>query len=200
MWVVKLGGSLAADPMLRDWLDMLADSGRGRVIVVPGGGPFADRVREAQHHWEFDDRAAHRMAILAMEQYAVMLAALCPALTPAATQDGLFAALKKAGVGVWLPAAMLHEEPAIAQDWSVTSDSLAAWLASRLNAQYLALVKSCELPPDGTASEELVRLGVVDAAFPRFVRQGCFRAYTLSRSEPARLRRMLVEGDCVGPR
>jgi len=195
MWIVKLGGSLAADPMLRDWLDMLADSGRGRVVVVPGGGPFADRVREAQHHWEFDDRAAHRMAILAMEQYGLMLGALCPALTPAATQDALYAVLKSAGVAVWLPGAMLHEDLGIAEDWSVTSDSLAAWLATHLNAQYLALVKSCELPPEGTASEELARLGIVDAAFPGFAHQGCFRAFTLSKSAPERLRRMLVEGD-----
>ena len=194
MWIVKLGGSLAADPLLKDWLEMLADCGRGRVIVVPGGGPFTDRVREAQVHWGFDDWAAHRMAILAMEQYGMMLAALCPALAPAASQDTLYAVLKRAGVAVWLPYAMLSADAGIEEDWSVTSDSLAAWLAQRINAQYLVLVKSCELPLGETGTEELAQLGIVDAAFPQFVRRGCFAAFLLNKAEPHRLRRMLIEG------
>jgi aspartokinase-like uncharacterized kinase len=193
MWIVKLGGSLAADPLLRDWLDMLADCGRGRVVIVPGGGPFADRVREAQQHWDFDDGAAHRMAILAMEQYGHMLVGLCPALTPATGTEQLFAVLKGAGVAVWLPSAMLGAGDAVPQDWSVSSDSLAAWLAQQLSAQALVLVKSCSVPADGASSEELARLGVVDTAFPEFVRRGCFASFVLERTQPDRLRQMLLE-------
>jgi 5-(aminomethyl)-3-furanmethanol phosphate kinase len=193
MWIVKLGGSLAADPLLRDWLDMLSDCGRGRVVIVPGGGPFADRVREAQQHWDFDDGAAHRMAILAMDQYGQMLVALCPALTPAASPDQLFAVLKEAGVAVWLPSAMLGAGDAVPQDWSVTSDSLAAWLAQQISAQALVLVKSCAVPADGASSEELADLGVVDPSFPEFARRGCFANFILNRTQPARLRQMLLE-------
>jgi 5-(aminomethyl)-3-furanmethanol phosphate kinase len=192
MWIVKLGGSLAADPLLKDWLEMLADCGRGRVIIVPGGGPFADRVREAQDYWGFDDGPAHHMATLAMEQYGLMLVALCPALVPAATRDALYAVLKRSGVAVWRPYPMLTEAGGIAENWSVSSDSLAAWLAQYLNAQYLVLVKSCELPPGQTRSEELAQLGIVDPAFPEFVRRGCFVAHVLNKAEPDRLRRMLV--------
>ena len=42
--VVKLGGSHAFATHLRAWLDALAQAG-GNVVVVPGGGPFADAVR-----------------------------------------------------------------------------------------------------------------------------------------------------------
>jgi aspartokinase-like uncharacterized kinase len=192
MWIVKLGGSLAADPLLVDWLNMLADCGRGRLVVVPGGGPFAERVREAQQHWDFDDAAAHRMAILAMEQYAHMLAALCPALTPAATRHRIFAVLKGAGVAVWLPSGMLGAAgDAVPQDWTVTSDSLAAWLAQQLSAQALVLVKSCGVPAGG--ADDLARLGVVDSAFPEFVRRGCFASFVLDRTQPEQLGRMLNE-------
>ncbi|MFA7096705.1 MAG: aspartate kinase, partial [Gammaproteobacteria bacterium] len=41
MWIVKLGGSLAQNPALKDWLEVLARDGAGRVVVVPGGGPSA---------------------------------------------------------------------------------------------------------------------------------------------------------------
>lgn len=197
MWIVKLGGSLAADPRLGDWLAMLADCGRGRVVVVPGGGPFAQQVRQAQAHWRFGDGAAHRMAILAMEQYGLMLADLQPGLVAGSSQEALYAALRGGNVGLWLPSAMLADTPEISAEvsvsWDVTSDSLAAWLARRLNAPYLVLVKSCALPQGEVAAEELAQLGIVDSAFPEFVRRGCFAPFVLHKDEPQRLRRMLTE-------
>ena len=72
--IVKLGGSLARTPHCAAWLDTLAAWG-GPLILVPGGGPFADCVRVAQAAIGFDDAAAHRMALLAMEQFAIVLAA-----------------------------------------------------------------------------------------------------------------------------
>ena len=78
MWVVKLGGSLQSFPGLRDWVRLIAEQGGGRVVLVPGGGQFADAVRAAQRTAGFDDRTAHGMALFAMEQYGLMLAALAP--------------------------------------------------------------------------------------------------------------------------
>jgi len=45
--VVKLGGSFAYSDYLQDWIEALAACA-GRVVVVPGGGPFDDAVRLAQ--------------------------------------------------------------------------------------------------------------------------------------------------------
>ena len=76
MWVVKLGGSLARSEALRGWLAVLARAGRGRAVVVPGGGRYADAVRAEQQRWGFDDSTAHSMALLAMDQYGHQLAAI----------------------------------------------------------------------------------------------------------------------------
>ena len=73
--VLKLGGSYAFSPHLKDWLDAIAACA-GCAVVVPGGGPFADAVRMAQPRMGFDDRAAHEMAVLAMDQYGCALAHL----------------------------------------------------------------------------------------------------------------------------
>ncbi|MCG8046554.1 MAG: hypothetical protein N0C89_17320 [Candidatus Thiodiazotropha endolucinida] len=74
MWVVKLGGSLFNSADLRDWLAVLAKA--GSLVIVPGGGPFADQVRLAQRLWQIDDSSAHLMALLAMEQFGRMLCGL----------------------------------------------------------------------------------------------------------------------------
>jgi 5-(aminomethyl)-3-furanmethanol phosphate kinase len=192
MWVVKLGGSLAFDPALKDWLRVLAETGRGRVVVVPGGGPFADTVREEQNRLGFDDATAHRMALHAMAQYGLMLAALAPGLTPAASADALRDVLRDGGVPVWLPVAMTIDNPEIRESWDITSDSLAAWLARRLDAENLVLVKSCAVPDEGATPMELARQGIVDAAFAEFMRGAGFPVLALHKDQHAALHSMLA--------
>ena len=80
MWVVKIGGSLSHDPALREWLTRLWEVGGGRVVIVPGGGDFADAVRQYQQEWHFDDLAAHNMCLLAMAQYAILMQGVVPEL------------------------------------------------------------------------------------------------------------------------
>src|SRR6476646_6107739 len=91
--VVKLGGSQARSSHLASWLDVLSRCG-GRAVIVAGGGPFADAVRTTQPAMGFDDRAAHHMALLAMEQYAVALASLQPRFTLAASVAAIRHALR----------------------------------------------------------------------------------------------------------
>src|SRR5882757_2855389 len=79
MIVLKLGGSLASSGGLTACLAALGTL-RGEIVVVPGGGFFADAVRAAQPRFGFSDRAAHHMAILAMEQYALLLVDRLPRL------------------------------------------------------------------------------------------------------------------------
>ena len=56
-------------------LAALATAGQARrLLVVPGGGPFADSVRAVDRQHRLSDDAAHWMAILAMDQYAHLIA------------------------------------------------------------------------------------------------------------------------------
>jgi aspartokinase-like uncharacterized kinase len=183
IWVVKLGGSLAAGSLLAEWLDVLA-AGGGRVVVVPGGGPFADAVREAQQRWNFDDVAAHRMALLAMEQYGLMLAGLRPGLHPADSNARILKLLDDGVTPVWMPSGMVLGHTNIPESWDVTSDSLAAWLAGELAADCLVLVKSVAVE-EGRKVDDLAHLGIVDPALPEFLARsrsecrcidaGCYR-------------------------
>jgi 5-(aminomethyl)-3-furanmethanol phosphate kinase len=192
MWVVKLGGSLAFDPALKVWLRVLTEIGGGRVVIVPGGGPFADTVREEQNRLGFDDATAHRMALHAMTQYGLMLAALAPGLTTAASEDVMHDVLRDGGVPVWLPVAMTIDNPDIPESWDITSDSLAAWLARRLDADILLLVKCCAVPDSSATPFDLQRRGIVDAAFPEFMRGARFPVLALHKDQHTAFQAMLA--------
>lgn len=197
MWVVKLGGSLArishppptadtarrldalatngggkcglaSNPVLKDWLEVLVRHGGGRVVIVPGGGPFADAVRAVHRHWNLPEPVAHRMALLAMEQYGLMLAGMQPGLCTVRTADEVADILAQRAVAVWLPWHMVAgpEGQDIEESWDATSDSLAVWLAGRLKARHLVLVKSLEPFPEPVAVAELACAGIVDPLFP----------------------------------
>lgn len=154
--VVKLGGSLAAGTLLERWLDAIV-AASGRVVVVPGGGPFADAVRALQPRLGFDDATAHALALLAMGQYGLVLAARAPALLPAESPDDIGRALAAGRVSVWLPPRTLGTAEGVPESWDVTSDSLALWLATRLGAPAVLLVKSASEGGD-----------LLDRAFARF--------------------------------
>lgn len=168
MWVVKLGGSLLGAPELSLWLDMLARHGEGRVIIVPGGGVFADAVREAQARSGIDDAVAHRLALLAMDQYGWLMTGLCPQLVAAASELEIAERGWQHRAVVWLPSHMVLADERIPASWSVTSDSLAIWLAGKIGAERLVLVKSVECGRGATTAERLSGEGVVDASFPEF--------------------------------
>lgn len=196
MWVCKLGGSLARDPALPDWLELLCTLGRGRVVVVPGGGAFADQVRQAQAHWQFDDLAAHNMAVLAMAQTALMLRALAPALQPAARDADIRRALCQGRTALWMPMELLREQPDELTSWEVTSDSLALWLARRLNAERLVVVKSCEVDP-AASPRALSAAGVLDARFASLAQEAGCDIRVLPRHRSDELRRLLTGEDCA---
>jgi len=160
MIVVKLGGSLLGSKELALWLAAIAQSSDGRIVIVPGGGVFADAVRQAQQIAGFDDAAAHQLAVLAMDQYARVLVALNPALVAASTELEIAERSWQHRAIVWLPSVMVLADENIARNWEVTSDSLAAWLAKRIKARHLVLVKATE---DGRLQQ-----GLLDAAFADF--------------------------------
>ena len=191
--IVKLGGSLAYDDSLISSVRVLGAHGAGRAVVVPGGGPFADEVRAAQARWRFSDAIAHRMALVAMDQYGMMLSGLESSFVACKTSIEIDAALVAMRVPVWLPSQMLQDAPDIHESWEVTSDSLAAWLAKHLDARALILVKSCALGADRGDMEGLAARGIVDPAFRDAVRDTPLRVIALEKTESRRLSELLNE-------
>lgn len=158
--VVKVGGALldrpdAADGVVRA---LVSAAARGaRILVVPGGGPFADTVRAVDARVRIEPAVAHWMAVLAMEQYALLLASRARGCRLVRNAEESAAALAAFQLPVLAPYRWLRESDPLPHSWDVTSDSVAAWLAGELGADRLILVK----PVAGA------RASLVDAWFER---------------------------------
>ena len=145
MWIVKIGGSLLGSPELSRWLEVLVKFSKGHVIIVPGGGLFADAVRAAQNLTNASDGIAHQLALLAMDQFGLLLAGMNDGLVTASSELEIAERGWQHRAMVWLPSQMILADQSIPQNWQVTSDSLSAWLANKLGAEQLILVKSKSL-------------------------------------------------------
>lgn len=198
MWVIKLGGSLTSSPRLTRWLQVLTRHGGGRAVLVPGGGPFADTVRQTQREWHFPDGTAHNMALLAMNQYALMLSGIEPALVTADSDTTVRNALAAGKVPVWLPVPMALQDGHIEASWRVTSDSLALWLARRLNAERLVLIKSVLPAPGKSTIDDLIQEAIVDRAFGDFAQQTDCEIRLLGPEDHALLTQALRTGSRTG--
>ncbi|RWN31556.1 (5-formylfuran-3-yl)methyl phosphate synthase [Mesorhizobium sp.] len=169
--IVKLGGSTARTAEMENWIAALAGS-KLPIVIVPGGGQFADQVRESQIYMDFSDTAAHAMAILAMEQFGQVILDRHERLVPARSLDEMVRALDEGKVPVWLPSSLALPAPDIPASWDMTSDSLAAWLAGKLGAKALLLIKQTGAFFGSDTIDNLTARGIVDAGLAAMLPNG----------------------------
>jgi aspartokinase-like uncharacterized kinase len=157
--VVKVGGSLLHDhDALSRTLCALESIAPARaLVIVPGGGPFADAVRAVDQRHTLSSDDAHWMAILGMEQFAIVLASRIRNAELVHGSDDIARAQTRGRIPVLAPYRWLRESDPLPHSWDVTSDSIAAWIASEIGAPQLILIK-----PDAHDA-----LAVVDRYFDR---------------------------------
>jgi aspartokinase-like uncharacterized kinase len=140
-------------------------------VIVPGGGPFADAVRDTQRTLHYSDQLAHGLAIQAMGLYGRLLLGLEPRLTGHESVESLRIAQADPSARVWLPA---PDEPCLATleaSWNITSDSLSAQLALTLGIPRLLLVKAIEMPRGAIKHfSDLEREGLIDPCLHQICR------------------------------
>ena len=141
--IIKIGGGLlaSAGDLDRVIAAIAALARVCRVLVVPGGGPFADAVRDVDRRLHVSDEAAHWMAVLAMDQYAHVIASRVEAGVVVFTLAETIVAGDNGRLPVLAPFRWLHDDDPLPQAWDVTSDSIAAWIAGASGAREIVLVK-----------------------------------------------------------
>ena len=200
--VVKVGGGVG--DALESVCAALGELGAHHpLVVVPGGAGFADAVRDADRRFELSAEASHRMAILAMEQFGWLLSEQIPGAERCAD-------LARIGSGrttELLPAALPLD--ALPASWQVTSDSIAAWVATRVGATRLVLVKGVDglyeqWPAEGEPIAHLsaaelaaLRTGGVDSYLPVALEGARFETWVIAAE---RVVELIERGTTFGTR
>jgi aspartokinase-like uncharacterized kinase len=187
--VLKIGGSLAETGRLGAVLATVVRS-RRRIVIVPGGGAYADAVRAAQAKEGYSDAEAHRRAILAMHRMARDMADMQPRFSAVATLENVRGCWRRGAIPVWLPLRLAERDTSLPQDWSVTSDGLAARLSERLGGLPVALLKPCRVRRSATA-HTLAAAGIVDPTFAAIVRRSGLDWRILGPREERELRGLI---------
>lgn len=182
--VWKLGGSLLDLPDLARRIQRLHDEQFPAlpVVIIPGGGLFADGVRKMDQVHQLDPLDSHHLALDAMRLTASLVGGLlklpvtCDAQVQQATIEDWKNSDSDPRLHVWDVIDYWNTKQSgieqicgeIPSDWRLTSDSIAAALAATWGAQKLVLVKSMDMPAD-TTWEALAHAGAVDEVFPTVV-------------------------------
>ena len=169
--VVKVGGSLLEWEGLPAALaGHLGGLGTARPLLVAGGGSAADFVRRLDSRHGFGENRAHGLALRALDLSAHALAETAPGLVVAEGPRGLGVVWLAGKIPVLAPRRFLDEfdrasTGPLPERWEVTSDSIAARLATLLGAGELHLLKSRGL--DGLVTVRgAADAGLVDPYFP----------------------------------
>ncbi|MFZ0215333.1 MAG: hypothetical protein WAM30_05255 [Candidatus Dormiibacterota bacterium] len=137
--VVKVGGGLlraeGLEGLRRGCAEAVAMAECRPVLIVPGGGPFADAVRAVDALVGLADGVAHALALRAMDQLGVLLAQFLPDAEPLA---GLIA---PRALALLQASAAFAGRPEVPESWAVTSDSLAVLAAAAIEAEEVVLLK-----------------------------------------------------------
>ncbi|MCC2102418.1 MAG: hypothetical protein KDJ20_00560 [Hyphomicrobiales bacterium] len=196
--IARIGDGLAGTPHLKVWLDALA-AWPGALVVAPSGGPFGAAARGAAQAMELNAVVAQRIALMAMDQYAVALAAVRPSPVVAESESELRAAIEARRIVIWAPARMVSAATDIPATPEISSDSIAAWLAGRLGATHLLLIEDSD-PPTPVSTAWLARRAMVDARFPDFAALARCPIWIAGPGACLHAERMLAEGKQPGAR
>jgi hypothetical protein len=182
--IVKVGGSLYNQ--IPDLIPVIKASKRP-LLLIPGGGPFADLVRRVQ----VDIETAHWMAVSAMEQFGLFIASF-----GISTTDAIITPLTTT---VFLPYRNLRLTDPLPHTWDVTSDTIAAWVAHALHLDLLLLKSVDGIFINGIFQVQVkkpVKTDVIDPFFIPFVVQNSVRATIINGTQPERVEKYL-KGDLV---
>ena len=207
--IVKVGGSLASYPeKLRILCTKLTElSQTHKLVIIPGGGEFADVVRKLDKRFSLSPLASHRMAILGMDQYGLLLSDLLQGSRTANKLERLQETLDLGKLPVFLPSTLLFAEDPLENSWNVTSDSIAVYVAAQLHASRALLVTDVDgvytCDPRNSSEAKLIRdLSVrdllrmnkrtsVDKILPKLLLQSRIECFVVNGLYPERVEAIL---------
>jgi len=188
--VVKLGGSLY--PQVADLVPVLSQSHRP-LLIVPGGGRFADEIRALS----LPDDDAHWRAIRMMDRFGNYISTFGLPTTDQISISGR--------TEVLLPYRCTRHFDPLPHSWDVTSDTIAAWVAGMLGLDLLVLKSVDGILVNGSLEgmiSKRIETDVVDPCFIPYVLKHTIRTTIINGTRTDRVAAFLqgerVSGTRIG--
>jgi len=213
--VIKIGGSIASNPQaLRKLCNKLGELSKiHQLVVVPGGGEFADTVRHLDEQFNLTPVTTHRMAILGMEQYGLMLCDLITNCQTVVDPVEVQEALNQNRIPIFLPYDLVSKASELESSWDVTSDSIALFLAGKLHSTFAIMATDVDgiftsdpkmFPGakliERMSADELLGLDertAVDRFFPKLLRKMSVKCFVVNGLNPDRIEAILNNEDTI---
>lgn len=206
--ILKVGGSLAEDPLsLRKLSKKLSELAQTHsMLIVPGGGRFADVVREFDKDFQLSNTTAHKLAILAMDQYGLFLSDITPNSQVCYSLEEIYASSRRL-LPIFLPSQFMSRGNPLEHSWDVTSDTISAYITAVLKSEKLILIKDVdgifsEDPKKNVNTEFIEKLTArelrrwnrktsVDKTLPKILLQEKLDCYIVNGKYPKRIEQIL---------
>jgi 5-(aminomethyl)-3-furanmethanol phosphate kinase len=213
--VLKIGGSLSRGDGLEVLCREIRRLGeRYRILVVPGGGEFADQVRTASDRFKLSETAAHCMALCAMDQYGYLLNHLIAGSYLTADLPSACRATEAGKVSILLPSTPVLQYSELPHSWHVTSDTISAWVTHRAHCRRLVLLKDVDgllgaapknefpaaLIPELSPDQLAERSGGVDEHLSCYLASAHLETWVINGLCPERILELLETGHTTGTR
>lgn len=211
-WVLKIGGSLdtmnGQEPgaVLKALISVIEDGAtNSKFVIAPGGGAFADFVRDESNRKNISDATAHVQATLAVSQFGYRLSELIENGAPAHDENEVERLWNKNKIPVFIPYPFIINDSSVPFSWRATSDTFAARICQRLGIKKLVLLKSVDgifygdkLLKEVFASS-FPETDIVDRCFINFLDDDC-EIDIINGRKPNRLKELLENGKTTGTR
>ncbi|NHK30317.1 MAG: hypothetical protein FK730_03125 [Asgard group archaeon] len=198
--LIKVGGSISE----KDSFEQLRILGQTLneiylqhkdIIILGGGGIFAETIRQLQKEMHFSDETAHWMAIYGMEQYALIL----KEIIPQSHLIDVFQLEKQQKEMENLPilkiSNFMKKTSNLEHTWNATSDAIACEVAFYLNLKKIIFVKDVDgiFVENKIVSEitvnQLIKLNSspLDPLTPNLLKRMNLEAYVINGFHPKRI-------------
>ena len=156
------------------WINFITYHFKGRAIIVPGGGLFANHIRSVQKNYNLKDDIAHDMALYSMSQMGLLISSIDrTSLHFCHTKHEISRVIEDNKVPIIGTFDFLKKRiGSPIKNWSLTSDSIALLISEELQLNTVLIVKSCwcsfidsKIKLNQPKVDKLISLGILDASF-----------------------------------
>ena len=203
-WVIKIGGSLFPQKAID-----LADALKGqKCLFVIGGGEFANLIRKYDSEIGFSEDITHETAIDSMDILAKLLNDKLAFTEISYTIEDAKRISDSNKIPIMICSQILKDQDPFKHSWDVTSDSIAAYIASLLDAKLLIATNVNGIytkDPSLSGAELINEIGVnklltfdessIDLMLPTLLMKYGLNCYVVNGEYPERVLSIINEDD-----